>query len=179
MKKDIREILITEEELKSKIKELGKKISKHYNGEDLTVICILKGAIVFMAELIKNIDMPIEIDFMDVSSYGNQTISSGVVKIIKDLDSSIEGKNILIVEDIVDSGLTLKYLGEILKSRSPKSIEICSLLDKPEGRKVEMNVKYRGFVVPDVFLVGYGLDYAEKYRNLPYIGILKEEVYLG
>lgn len=178
MKEDIKEILISEEQLQKKVKELGEKVTKDYEGENLTVICILKGAVLFMSELIKNIEIPIEIDFMDVSSYGNQTTSSGVVKIIKDLDSSIEGKNILIVEDIIDSGLTLNYLMKILKSRSPKSVQICSLLDKPEGRKVSMDVKYVGFIVPDAFLVGYGLDYAEKYRNLPYIGILKEEVYL-
>ncbi|MBS4537576.1 hypoxanthine phosphoribosyltransferase [Clostridium sp. D2Q-11] len=179
MKEDIREVLINEEQLKNKVMKLGKQISKDYEGESLTVICILKGAVMFMTELIKNIEIPIEIDFMDVSSYGNQTTSSGVVKIIKDLDSSIEGKNILIVEDIIDSGLTLNYLMKILKSRSPKSVEICSLLDKPEGRNVDMEVKYVGFIVPDAFLVGYGLDFAEKYRNLPYIGILKEEIYLS
>ncbi|WP_130808076.1 hypoxanthine phosphoribosyltransferase [Senegalia massiliensis] len=177
MKQDIKEVLIDETQIQKKNRELGKMISEHYRGEKLTVICILKGAIMFMSDLIKNIDIPLEIDFMDVSSYGEGTTSSGVVKIVKDLDSSIEDKNILIVEDIIDSGLTLSYLMKILKSRGPKSIEICTLLDKPTGRTIDMDVKYVGFTVPDAFLVGYGLDFAEKYRNLPYIGILKENVY--
>lgn len=177
MKDDVKEVLISEEQIQKKNAELGKAIAKHYKGEKLTIICILKGAVMFMSDLIKNIDIPLEIDFMDVSSYGEGTKSSGVVKIIKDLDSSIEGKNILIVEDIIDSGLTLSYLMKILKSRDPKSIEICTLLDKPEGRKIDMDVKYVGFNVPDAFLVGYGLDFAEKYRNLPYIGVLKEKIY--
>lgn len=177
MKNDLKEILIHEEELQKKIKEIAQEITKDYEGKDLTLICVLKGAVMFMSDLSKDINLSLEMDFMAVSSYGDQTTSSGVVKIIKDLDDSIEGKNILIVEDIIDSGLTLNYLVDILKSRGPESIRICTLLDKPEGRKVDMKVDYTGFTIPDKFVVGFGLDYAEKYRNLPFIGVLKEKVY--
>lgn len=178
MRKDIKETLLTEEEILQKVKELGKIISEDYNGKDLLVVGILKGSVLFMADLIKNITIPCEIDFMAVSSYGNSTESSGVVRILKDLEHSIEGKDIIIVEDIIDSGVTLDYLLKYLKARKAKSIEITTLLTKPSRRKVDIDVKYCGFEIPDEFLVGYGLDYSEKYRNLPFIGILKEEIYI-
>lgn len=177
MVNDVKDILFDEAQLVEKVKELGKKITEDYAGEDLLVIGILKGANVFMGDLIRQIKLPINIDFMAVSSYGHSTESSGVVKINKDLDAEIENRNVLIVEDIVDTGLTLKYLAENLNSRGPKSLKICSLLDKPERRKVQITIDYKGFDIPDVFIVGYGIDYAEKYRNLPYVASLKEEVY--
>ncbi|HOA80918.1 MAG TPA: hypoxanthine phosphoribosyltransferase, partial [Defluviitaleaceae bacterium] len=148
-----------------------------YRGKDLTVIGILKGSNIFMGDLIRKIDIPLQIDFMVVSSYGQSTESSGIVRVIKDLDYSIEGKNILIVEDIIDTGLTLAYLKEILLKRKPQSVKICSLLDKPARRRVDLEVDYIGFETPDEFIVGYGIDYSEKYRNLPYIAVLKDEVY--
>lgn len=174
---DVKEVLFSEEQLAEKVKELGKQISEDYKGEEVLVIGILKGANVFMSDLIRKIHIPIELDFMAVSSYGASTQSSGVVKIMKDLDYSIEGKNVLIIEDIIDTGLTLHYLQENLLSRGPKSFKICTLLDKPERRKAAINVDYKGFDIPDEFIVGYGIDYAEKYRNLPYVASLKEEVY--
>lgn len=174
---DIEKVLYSEEVLRNKIKELGLKISNDYYGEDLVLIGILKGSVVFMSDLIKEIKIPCSIDFMAVSSYGNSTKTSGIVRILKDLDNEIKGKNVILVEDIIDTGTTLKYLLKYLKSRNPKSLEIVCLLNKPQSRKVEVDVKYIGFEVPNKFLVGYGLDYAEKYRNLPYIGILKEEIY--
>lgn len=177
MRNDIKEILITTESLQTRIKELGQEITEDYKGQDLMIVCVLKGAVMFMSDLAQNIDLPATMDFMAVSSYGSSTVSSGVVKILKDLDSSIEGKNILIVEDIIDTGLTLSYIIDNLKSRGPKSVKICTLLDKPERRKADIEVDYTGFTVPDEFIVGYGIDYAEKYRNLPYIGCIKEEVY--
>lgn len=177
MREDIKEVLLTEETLRAKIRELGEQISKEYSGKDLVLIGVLKGSVMFMADLMKEISIPCCMEFMAVSSYGNSTKTSGVVRILKDLDYPIEGKDVLIVEDIIDSGVTLKYLIEYLKGRKPNSIEITCLLNKPDRRKVEMDVKYLGFDVPDYFLVGYGLDFAEKYRNLPYIGILKEDVY--
>jgi len=177
MKDDVKEILFTEEEIAEKVKELGQQISKDYHGEDLTVVGILKGSNIFMGDLIRKIDIPLSIDFMVVSSYGQSTESSGVVKVLKDLEYSIEGKNILIVEDIIDTGLTLDYLKENLLRRKPKSLKICTLLDKPIRRKVDLKVDYIGFEIPDAFIVGYGIDYAEKYRNLPFIASLKEEVY--
>ena len=177
MREDIKEILFTEEQLAQKIKELGNNISTDYKSKDLVLIGVLKGSVMFMSDLLKNITIPCSMDFMAVSSYGSSTKSSGVVRILKDLDFEIEGKDVLVVEDIIDSGVTLKYLMEYLKGRKANSLEIVCLLDKPERRKVEMDVKYTGFTVPDEFLVGYGLDFADKYRNLPYIGILKEEVY--
>lgn len=177
MKQDIRQILIETDELQKRIKELGQEITKDYEDKDLVVICVLKGAVLFMSDLCKNIDLPLNMDFMAVSSYGSSTQSSGVVRILKDLDSSIEGKDVLIVEDIIDTGLTLSYLVENLKSRGPKSVKICTLLDKPERRKVDVKVDYIGFTIPDDFVVGYGLDFNEKYRNLPYVCVLKEEVY--
>ncbi|MDQ0151289.1 hypoxanthine phosphoribosyltransferase [Eubacterium multiforme] len=177
MREDIKEVLFNEEDLAKKVKELGTKISKDYEGKDLLVVGVLKGSVLFASDLIKNITIPCEIDFMAVSSYGNSTETSGVVRILKDLDHSIEGKHVLIVEDIVDSGVTLNYLLKYLKARKAESIEIVSLLNKPERRTVDLNVKYIGFEVPNEFIVGYGIDYAEKYRNLPYIAVLKEEVY--
>ncbi|HCX04326.1 MAG TPA: hypoxanthine phosphoribosyltransferase [Clostridiales bacterium] len=177
LEKITKEVMISEQEIKDKVKELGKMITEDYKGKDLVVICVLKGAIMFVSDLIKEIKVPLAIDFMAVSSYGNSTKSSGVVKIIKDLDDSIEGKDVLIVEDIIDSGLTLAYLLDNLESRDPKSIEICTLLDKPTGRKTDVDTKYVGFEIKDEFVVGYGLDYAEKYRNVPHIFVLKEEVY--
>lgn len=177
MRDDIKEILFSEEQLRSKIREIGKKISEDYEGKELMLVGILKGSVPFMADLLKEITIPCIMDFMAVSSYGNSTKTSGIVRILKDLDFEIEGKHVLIVEDIIDSGVTLSYLTEYLKGRGAESIEIACLLSKPERRKVEIKAKYMGYIVPDYFLVGYGLDYAEKYRNLPYIGILKEEIY--
>ncbi len=177
MIKDVKDVLFDEAALAAKVKALGEQITKDYHGEDLLVIGILKGANVFMGDLIRKIDLPIQIDFMAVSSYGHSTQSSGVVKINKDLDCEVEGRNVLIVEDIVDTGLTLKYLAENLHSRGLKSLKICALLDKPERRKTEIKIDYKGFDIPDVFIVGYGIDYAEKYRNLPFVASLKEEVY--
>ncbi|WP_315082013.1 hypoxanthine phosphoribosyltransferase [uncultured Clostridium sp.] len=177
MREDIQEILFDEETLNKKIKEIAAKISVDYKGRELVVVGILKGSVLFAAELIKNISIPCEIDFMAVSSYGNSTETSGVVRILKDLDYSIEGKDILLVEDIVDSGVTLSYLLKYLKARKANTIEIVSLLNKSARRKAEVYAKYIGFEVPDAFIVGYGIDYAEKYRNLPFIGVLKPEVY--
>jgi hypoxanthine phosphoribosyltransferase len=176
--KDItKEVMISEESLIKRVKELGEKITEDYEGKDVLLVCVLNGAVMFMSDIMKEIKLPLEIDFMAVSSYGSSTKSSGVVKIIKDLDKTVEGKHILIVEDIIDSGLTLAYLVENLKSRGPESVEICTLLDKPTGRKAEVPTKYVGFEIKDEFVVGYGLDYAERYRNVPYIFVLKEEVY--
>lgn len=177
MREDIQEILYSEEQLKERIKELGKKISEDYEGKNLMLIGVLKGSVPFMADLMKEITVPCIMDFMAVSSYGNSTSTSGVVRILKDLDFEIEGKDVLLIEDIIDSGITLRYLVDYLKGRGASSIEIACLLNKSERRRVEINAKYMGFEVPDFFLVGYGLDYAERYRNLPFIGILKEEIY--
>ena len=177
MKNDICRVLISEEQLKEKVTELGAQISRDYEGKKLLLVSILKGSVVFMADLMRAITIPARIDFMSVSSYGSGVKTSGVVKIIKDLDLNLEGYDVLIVEDILDSGMTLSYLVELLKSRNPASVEICSLLDKPERHKVEIALKYKGFTIPDEFVVGYGLDYSEKYRNLPYVGILDPKVY--
>lgn len=177
MNKGVREILFSEDEISIRTKELAKIIDKDYYGKKLLLVGVLKGSVVFISELLKRLHNPCEIDFMAISTYGNDSKSSGVVKILKDLDRSIEGTHILIVEDIVDSGITLKYLTTYLKSKGASSVEIVSLLNKSARRATDVNVKYIGFEAPDEFLVGYGLDYAEKYRNLPFIGILKEEVY--
>ena len=177
MHKDIQEVLFTEEAIREKVKELGAAISKDYEGRNPLVICVLKGAFIFMADLAKNITVPIELDFMAVSSYGNAARSSGEVKIIKDLDQSVEGRDVLIVEDIIDSGLTLSYLIDVLERRNALSVRVVALFDKPARRNVDIVPDYVGFQIPDAFVVGYGLDYAEKYRNLPYVGILKPEVY--
>ena len=167
-------VMYSTEEIKSKVKEIAKQIEKDYAGEELLVVGILKGASVFCADLIREINLDVNMDFMVVSSYGNGTNSSGTVKIIKDLDVNIENKNVLIVEDIIDSGLTLSSLVAALKTRNPKSLKICTLLDKPERRTAKIEVDYVGYVIEDKFIVGYGIDYAEKYRNLPYIGIVED-----
>ena len=177
MKNDVKEILYSPEDLTRRIKEMGEKISIDYKGKELVLIGVLKGSVMFMSDLMKEISIPCSMDFMAVSSYGNSTTTTGVVRILKDLDYAIEGKHVLIIEDIIDSGVTLKYLMEYLRNRKPESLEIACLLNKPERRTVEIKVEYIGFNVPDHFLIGFGLDYAEKYRNLPYIGILKEEIY--
>jgi hypoxanthine phosphoribosyltransferase len=174
---DIKEVLISEEEIMEKVREIGTILSKEYQGKNPLVVCVLKGAALFMTDLTKRIDIPIEIDFMDVSSYGSSTQSSGEVKIIKDLNTTVEGRDVLIVEDIIDSGLTLKYLVDLLIHRRANSVKIVTLLDKPHHRKVDLKPDFTGFVVPDEFVVGYGLDYAERYRNLPFVGVLKPEVY--
>ncbi|MDD6038747.1 MAG: hypoxanthine phosphoribosyltransferase [bacterium] len=166
-------VMLSEEEVNSRIAELGAQISKDYEGKEVFLLCILRGSVFFTTELAKRITVPVMIDFMSVSSYGDGTKSSGVVRIVKDLDSSIEGKDVLVVEDIIDSGRTLSYLLETLKQRHPASVKLCTLLDKPERRVVDVNVDYTGFEIPDEFVVGYGLDYAQKYRNLPYIGVVE------
>lgn len=177
MHKDIKEILLNEDEIQKRVRELGKEITEDYAGKDLLVVGILKGAAIFMSELIRYIELPIKIDFMAVSSYGDFSISTGEVKIIKDLDFSAEDKHILIVEDIIDTGYTLNYLSDNLRKRGALSVKVATLLDKPDRRIVGVPLDYLGFEIPDEFVVGYGLDYAEEYRNLPYIGALKEEVY--
>lgn len=177
LQNDIEEVLISEEQLQEKINELGTQLTAEYQDKFPLLIGVLKGAMPFMTDLMKRIDAYVEIDFMDVSSYGNATVSSGEVKILKDLNTSVEGRDIVIIEDIIDSGLTLSYLVELFKHRKAKSIKIVTLLDKPTGRKVDLQADFVGFDVPDAFVVGYGLDYAERYRNLPYIGVLKKSVY--
>jgi len=173
MRDKIEKVLITKQQIQKKVKELGGIITREYQGKNLVVIGVLKGAVLFLGDLVKNINLPLIIDFMAVSSYGNTTETSGVVRILKDLDSTIEGMDVLIVEDIIDSGLTLNYLYDNLKSRGPSSIKICTLLDKPERRKVDVKVDYVGFIIEDEFVVGYGLDFSEKYRNLPEICVLQ------
>lgn len=178
MLEDIEKVLLTKEEILREVEQLGEKITSDYQGkENILLVGVLKGAFIFLADLMRNIKLPVQVDFMAVSSYGASTESSGVVRILKDLDQDIEGKNLIIVEDIIDSGLTLSYMCKILKSRKPASLKICSLLDKPSRRKVDLKVDYLGFQIPDEFVVGYGLDYSEKYRNLPCIGVLKPEIY--
>lgn len=177
MKNDIERVLITEEEIDAKIKELAAQLTKEYNGRFPLAVGVLKGALPFMSDLLKRVNTHLEMDFMDVSSYGQSTSSSGEVKIVKDLNTSVEGRDILIIEDIIDSGRTLHYLVDLMRYRKAKSIKIVTLLDKPTGRKAKIEADYVGFIVPNAFVVGYGLDYAEKYRNLPYIGVLKPEVY--
>jgi hypoxanthine phosphoribosyltransferase len=177
VERDLLKIMITAEEIKQKVKELGKAISKDYQGQDLLVVGILKGSVVFMGDLIREINIPLQIDFMEVSSYGRSTESSGAVRILKDLESNVEGQNILIVEDIIDTGLTLSYLLDLLQARKPGSIKICTFLNKPSRRKVSLKVEYNGYDIPDEFVVGYGLDYGELYRNLPFVGVLKPEIY--
>lgn len=165
--------LLSEEEVENRIRELGGQITKDYDGEEVFLICTLKGASFFACELAKRIRLPLTLDFIAVASYGDGTQSSGEVRMIKDLDESIEEKNVIVVEDIVDTGRTLSYLMEILKKRNPKTLKLCSLLDKPERRVVDIKADYTGFEIPDLFVVGYGLDYAQKYRNLPYIGVVE------
>jgi hypoxanthine phosphoribosyltransferase len=168
----IGEILVQADELQHRIKEMAAEVSRDYKGRDLLLIGVLKGAVFFLADLMRELDIPCEVDFMAVSSYGSSTDSSGVVRILKDLDAPLEGRNVLIVEDIVDSGLTLQYLMRTLQARNPASIEVCALLTKPERRKVDTPARYVGFEIPDKFAIGYGLDYAERYRNLPYVATL-------
>ena len=180
MKNDIRDILFSQEQLAQRVSEIGKQISADYKGENLLMVSVLKGSVVFMADLMRAIDIPCAIDFMCVSSYGSGTKTSGVVNIIKDLSvKDVDNYHLLIVEDILDSGKTLYYLKQVLQARMPKSIRLCTLLDKPERREADVKADYIGFSVPDEFVVGYGLDYDEKYRNLPYIGVLKPAVYGG
>jgi hypoxanthine phosphoribosyltransferase len=166
-------VMISEEEVSNRIKELAQQISKDYEGKSVHLICILKGSVFFSCDLAKRLTVPVTFDFMSVSSYGNETVSSGRVRILKDLDESIQGKNVLIVEDIIDSGRTLAYLKDMLGGRAPASLEICTLLDKPDRRETEVDVKYVGFVIPDEFVVGFGLDYNQYYRNLPYVGVVE------
>jgi hypoxanthine phosphoribosyltransferase len=175
--KDIEEVLISEATLQARVTELAELISRDYANKDLILLGILRGAVMFMADLARQLAIPLELDFMATSSYGNSTESSGVVRILKDLDEPIEGKHVLIVEDILDTGLTLSYLMENLKRRNPASLAICALLDKQNARTKDVLPKYTGFVIPHRFVVGYGLDYAQKYRNLPYVGVLKPSVY--
>jgi hypoxanthine phosphoribosyltransferase len=173
---DVQEVLIEEDALRRRIDELGAAITEDYRGRDLLLVGVLKGAVFFMADLMRRIELPCEVDFMAISSYGSGVDSSGVVRILKDLDISIEGRNVLVVEDIIDSGLTLSYLVRLLQARRPASIEICALLAKPDRREQEVECRYVGFEIPNRFVVGYGLDFAERYRNLPYIGVLREDL---
>ena len=177
MHDDIKTVLVSEEQLKAKVAELGAQISRDYAGKNLVLVSILKGSVVFMADLMRAVSIPCNIDFMVVSSYGSNTTTSGLAKIIKDLDGDLSGKDVLIVEDILDTGVTLSNLVPMLKMRNPNSVKICTILDKPSRRKADIQPDYEGFQVPDEFVVGYGLDYDEKYRNLPYVGVLKPEVY--
>ena len=177
LEKDIQEVLFSEEQLSSRVNEIARQITQDYHGKEIVLISVLRGSFVFMADLCRRIDLPCTVDFMAVSSYGAGTTSSGQVKITKDLSESIEGRDIIVVEDILDSGNTLSYLLQILQARHPASMKLCTLLDKPDRRIKPVHVDYSGFSIPDEFVVGYGLDFAEKYRNLPYIGLLKPCVY--
>lgn len=177
MKDDISEVLFTEQQLADIVKEMGARISRDYEGKNLVMVSVLKGSLIFMADLMREITVPCSIDFLSVSSYGAGTTTTGEVRILKDLDATLEGKDLLVVEDILDSGVTLSFLLKNLSARHPQSIRLCTLLDKPERRRVDIRPDYVGAQVPDKFIVGYGLDYAEKYRNLPYIGVLKPEIY--
>ena len=177
MEKDIQQVLFSEEELDRRVSELAEQINRDYADKEILLVSVLRGSFIFMADLARKITRPCRIDFMSVSSYGKGTSSSGQVQITKDLSEDISGLHVIVIEDILDSGNTLSYLLRILEQRKPASIRLCTLLDKPDRRKVEVAVHYSGFTIPDAFVVGYGLDYAERYRNLPYIGILKPEVY--
>ncbi len=177
LEKDIEKILVSREEISRRCAELGEILTKEYQGKNPLVVGVLKGAVPFMADIVKEMDCQLELDFMDVSSYGNALVSSGEVKIIKDLDTNVEGREMLVVEDIIDSGRTLAYLVDLFKYRKANSVKIVTLLDKPEGRVVDIKADYVGFDVPNEFVVGYGLDYREQYRNLPYVGVLKPSVY--
>lgn len=178
---DIAQVLITEQQLRRRVKQLGRQISKDYEGKELVLVGILKGAAIFLADLVREISIPVDYDFVAISSYGADTRSSGVVRLLKDLDESIESKHVLVVEDIVDTGWTLRlsYIVENLRSRKAASVRVCTLLDKPSRRKVDVGIDYYGFIVEDKYVVGYGLDYGGKYRSLPFIGVLKPEVYGG
>jgi len=173
----VEEILISEEEIQKRIRQLGEKITQDYEGKEILAVCVLKGASIFMADLVRYIKVPLKFDFIAVSSYGNSTFSLGAVKILKDIDQDIAGKDVLLVEDIVDTGYTLTYLRRIFQARNPRSLKVCTLLSKPSRRKVDVDVEYCGFEVPDKFVVGYGLDFRGYYRNYPYIFTLKEEIY--
>ncbi|WP_024832763.1 hypoxanthine phosphoribosyltransferase [Ruminiclostridium josui] len=173
----VERVLVSKEQLEKQVEELGARISKDYAGQELVIIGVLKGGFIFLADLARKITIPVDLDFMSVSSYGNSSKSSGVVKIIKDVDANITGKHVLIVEDIIDTGLTLNHLVELLKTRGPLSVKICAALDKPSRRKVDLKVDYKGIEIPDEFVIGYGLDYAGKYRNIPEVCVLKREVY--
>lgn len=179
LEQDIQEILFSEEQLKTRVAEIAREIERDYQGKEVMLISVLRGSFIFMADLCRAIDLPCTLDFMSVSSYGSGTTSSGQVQITKDLSEDITGRHVIVVEDILDSGNTLSYLLKILEHRHPASIRLCTLLDKPDRRVKPVEVHYSGFTIPDAFVVGYGLDYAEKYRNLPYIGILKPQVYGG
>lgn len=174
---DVGEILFTAEQIQEIVQRIGKKISEDYADKDLIMISVLKGSLMFMADLMRSVTIPCSIDFLSVTSYGSGTTTTGEVRILKDLDITLEGKDVLVVEDILDSGMTLSFLLKSLQARNPRSIRLCTLLDKPERRRVDIKADYVGVQVPDKFIVGYGLDYAEKYRNLPYIGVLKPEIY--
>jgi hypoxanthine phosphoribosyltransferase len=176
VERGVGEILLEEDAIQTRIRELGREISSDYSGRELLLVGVLKGAVFFMADLMRAITVPCEIDFMAISSYGASTDSSGVVRILKDLDINIEGRHVLVVEDIVDSGLTLSYLVRNLESREPASLEVCSLLTKPARREMEVDIRYVGFEIPNRFVIGYGLDFAERYRNLPYVGVLHEDL---
>jgi hypoxanthine phosphoribosyltransferase len=177
VEQDLARVIVTPEQIRARVGELGAQISKEYAGKNLLMICILKGAFIFMSDLVRKLDIPVETDFMAVTSYGTSTESSGVVRILMDLERSIEGRHIMVVEDVVDTGLTLKYIIDNLKARGPASVKVATFLDKPSRRRVQVEPDYNGYVVPDEFLVGYGLDFSEKYRNLPYVAVLKQEVY--
>jgi hypoxanthine phosphoribosyltransferase len=172
---EIGEILVQRDELQHRVRELAEEISRDYQGKQLFLVGVLKGAVFFLSDLMRHLEVPCEVDFMAVSSYGSSTDSSGVVRILKDLDAPIEGRDVLIVEDIVDSGLTLSYLLRTLKARDPATLEVCALLTKPERRKVDLPIKYVGFEIPNRFAIGYGLDHAERFRNLPFVAVLQEE----
>jgi len=178
MHPDFEYTLFTEEQLGQRIAEMGAELSRDFADKNPIFIGILKGAVMFMADIVKRIQIPMEMDFMATSSYGDSSKSSGVVRILKDLDRSIEGRHVILIEDIVDTGLTLAYIRQVIRQRQAASVSIVSLFDKPEGRKVDIRADYCGFTVPNLFIVGYGLDYAEQYRNLPYVGVLKPEIYL-
>jgi hypoxanthine phosphoribosyltransferase len=177
LREDVDEILVTAQSIQARTRELGRQISQDYAGQDLLLVCVLKGAIAFLADLMRQITIPHEIDFMAISSYGASTESSGVVRILKDLDTNIQGRNVLIVEDIVDTGRTLNYISQNLRTRNPKSLRICTLLNKPSRREIDIPLDYVGFEIPNKFVIGYGLDFAEIYRSLPFIGVLKREKY--
>jgi hypoxanthine phosphoribosyltransferase len=176
LERAVGEVLIDADALRARIAELGEAVSAHYAGQDLLLIGVLKGAVFFMADLMRHLTVPCEVDFMAISSYGAQTDSSGVVRILKDLEINIEGRNVLVVEDIIDSGLTLSYLMRNLESREPASLEVCALLTKPARREIEVPVRWIGFEIPNRFVIGYGLDFAERYRNLPYVGVLSDDL---
>jgi hypoxanthine phosphoribosyltransferase len=176
---DVEKVLLDAETISRRVVELGQEISRDYAGRDLFLIGVLKGAVFFIADLMRELEVSCEVDFMAISSYGSSTDSSGVVRILKDLDESIKGRDVLVVEDIIDSGLTLSYLLRTLRARQPRSLEVCALLTKPTRRKIEINCQYVGFEIPADFVIGYGLDFAEKYRNLPYVGVLREELTVG